>query len=151
MKRLLPLLLAAGVMALPAVDAAAPADDLLFTEDWGDPASWNINNPPTGWTINDLVPGGNLGWVHDTFQDGHSAHVDYSPTETSFQYELLMDSHSVDCSGYSEIELAMDFVLDWYTTAGGVFEIWVSTDDWAGYDVALTHSYADGSVGYYDC
>jgi hypothetical protein len=38
--------------------------------------------------------------------------VDYSPTETSLQYELLMDTHSVDCSGYNEIELAMDFVLD---------------------------------------
>jgi hypothetical protein len=33
MKRLLPLLLAAGVMALPAAEAAALVDDVLFTED----------------------------------------------------------------------------------------------------------------------
>jgi len=153
--RKLPLLLFFLVASAFAVNVVtespnAPAD-VLFTESWDGSGSWNINNPPTGWTINDQVTGGNLGWRQHSFSDGYSAHIGYSPTETSFRFELLMSDYSIDCGGYENAAIAFDFVLDWYTAAGGVFELWVSTDDWSSYDVAVYHDYYDGTIGYYDC
>jgi hypothetical protein len=153
--RKLPLLLCLLAAVVFAGQVLGPADfgppATLFSESWDGSGSWNINTPPNGWLINDQIAGGNLGWQRHTFSDGYSAHCAYSPTESDFQFELLMDTLSIDCSGYENVSIAFDFVLDWYTTPGGVFELWVSSDDWSSYEIAVTHDYYDGSVGYFDC
>jgi hypothetical protein len=148
--------LASSVMATAGAAQLAGYEttDQLFFEDWGNPNNWNINTPPVGWVITDEPAGNNTGWAHYTqsgTDDGHVARIGYSPTETNFAYEIRMDSISFDASGYSAINLNMDFVLDYYASCDIIFQILVSTDDWASSDVAYEHTYADGSVGDYDC
>lgn len=128
--------------------------DQLFFEDWGNPGNWNINTPPVGWVITDEPTGGNTGWGHYTKSgndDGHVARIGYNPDETNFAYEIRMDSISFDTTGCNSINLNMDFVLDYYANCDIIFQILVSTDDWATSNVAREHTYADGSVGDYDC
>ncbi len=130
------------------------ASDQLFFEDWGSPNNWNIGNPPVGWVITDEPAGSNTGWGHysGSNDDGHVARIVYNPEERHFAYEILMDSISFDATDYSVVNINMDFVLDYgRDSCDLIFQILVSTDDWATYDVAHEHTYDDGSIGYYDC
>ncbi len=147
---------ASSVMAIGAasLEAGLERTDQLFFEDWDNPGNWDIDTPPVGWVITDEPAGNNTGWGHYTYgsgDDGHVARVFYNPTETNFAYEIRMDSISFDATGYSAININMDFVLDYYTSCDIIFQILVSTDDWTSSDVAYEHTYADGSVGDYDC
>lgn len=148
--------LASSVMATAGAAQLAGYEttDQLFFEDWGNPNNWNINTPPVGWVITDGNTGGNTGWAHYTKSgndDGHVARVTYTPDETNFDFEIRMDSISFDATGYTAINLNMDFVLDYYASCDIIFQILVSTDDWSSSDVALEHTRADGNIGAYDC
>ncbi|MCD4733080.1 hypothetical protein K8R78_02450 [bacterium] len=149
--------LASSVMAtaVTAQLAGYETTGQLFFEDWDNPGNWDINTPPAGWVIIDGNAGGNTGWADYSYgsgnDDGHVARVTYAPDETNFDFEVRMDSISFDATGYTFINLNMDFVLDYFASCDIVFQILVSTDDWSSSDVALEHTYADGNIGAYDC
>ncbi len=151
------IVLASSVMATggASLQPSYATTSQLFFEDWDNPGNWDINTPPAGWVITDEPVGNNTGWADYSYgsgnDDGHVARVYYNPTETNFAYEIRMDSISFDASGYSGINLNMDFVLSYFESCDIVFQILVSTDDWSSSDVAYEHTYADGSVGEYDC
>jgi hypothetical protein len=148
MKRIFLLLLALTGAALAlATGACGILTNDLFYEDWDDPVPWDIDAPPTGWDILDLVPGGNTGWVHSEEGDGHCATVTPDVPENDYRYELRMDSTSIDCSTAGFVTLGMDFAIEFLGNPGIYFEIWVSTDGWSSHDVAMSHGMEDGNVG----